>query len=194
MIILEMIKFALMMAWEAFPTGIIYLEEQFVQAIYVFLFVYIKNYGGAILVLLLGIYMAISVMFQRRFLPPHFHRHGFGVIRFLLIPIATLLLSWVMLVVGFVADIRGDNFFEDTARATYTYRSRPFLGWSIARTITRLSLHYRFGRWLTTSIMRLLQRIPRLATNRRVVVAITVVVMLVIIFWGAWNIPYDLTH
>jgi len=194
MLILQMIYFAFQMMMSEFPNGIIYLEEQFLQACYVFLFVYIKNYGGAILVLLLGIYMALNVVFQRRFLPPHFHRHGFGFIRIILIPITTILLSWVLLIAGFITGIRGNNFMEEAARGTYTHRSRPILGWTVVRTITRVSLHYRFGRWLTMSINRLLMRIPVLATRRRVCMAITIVIMLVIIFWGAWRIPYDLTH
>ena len=146
--------------------GIIYMEEQLLQWGLAFIITYSAEIG-TILIICLGIGMLLY--------SAHLNRYFRGVrsnvrrvVHVIFIMLRNILFAWGYLVWGAIHGNVGCN--EQGSRT---------------------SLHYRFGRWIYRMLYLYVFRFIHRNNVRRIVSRI---VALVIILWGVWNIPYDLTH
>lgn len=164
--------------------GIIYMEEQLIQWGLAFIIAYFDEIG-VILVILFG----IGMMIRSAHLSHYFRdvRSMFG--RFCLGLLATVLnifLAWIFLIWGAA---RGTLARTERANTHRVHAHRHGLHHQVIG--GRASLHYRFGRWIFRTLYTYVFRFIPNTTIREWTARI---VALVIILWGCWNIPYDLTH
>lgn len=170
--------------------GIIYAEEQFLQWHIVLGGVYLQQMIPTIIMILAIYFVVMTVVFNRQH-PFHGHHHGGNILRHIWRFIVTILFAWFFLLYGVIA---GNNEqAQRNATTTYTYRRHGPM-FDAARSFTRMSLHFRLGRWLYNTLFRLLGHIPFISRNARVHRGVTLTIVLVICLWGVWRIPYDLTH
>ncbi len=175
------------------PKGIIYLEEQIYQWIYAFGKVWILHNMPALIMAAAIYFLIMFVVVERH----HFHhgRGGIGrVLRFFVRMIITIALSWVMLIFGAIRGERTGGRGENNARVTTTMTYARNWFYTTTQTFTRLSLHFRLGRWLYRAFYNLLGHIAAVNNRERIHEILARSLALVVIFWGVWNIPYDLTH
>ncbi len=172
--------------------GIIYAEEQFLQWHIVLGGVYLQRLMPTIITIL-AIYFVIMTVFANRQHPFHGGHHHFGnILHHIWRFVVTIVFAWFFLLYGVVA---GNNEqAQRSATTTYTYRRRFGRMFEGVNTFTRVSLHFRLGRWLYNILYRVLGHIPALERNARVHRIVALTIALVICLWGVWNIPYDLTH
>ncbi len=175
------------------PSGIIYAEVQIIMQACVLLKVWLEHYGY---VLLIGaaIIFAIScaVFGNTRVRTP---RSGFN--RFFATLgriIVNIIFAWIFLFYGALAGNERNNNGEENARISYTRRIHTGPIWNIVHSFTRLSLHFHLGRGIFRLFYRLLGLIPRFnqendRTRRYIARFLTVLV----IIWGVWRLPYELT-
>lgn len=168
--------------------GIIYMEEQALQWIVAFAKVYFRE-CGYVLLIIFGICLMCSFGRYRRVV-----RGAVGLIITAIVWLLTLLmnvcLAWMYLIYGAVNGRMTDTHQPRRLSIQRDQRNRLKLVWSR----TNPSLHYRLGRWLYRTFNRLLSRIPLVRTNSRFCSGLARVIALVVILWGVWHIPYDLTH
>lgn len=166
--------------------GIIYMEEQALQWIVAIGSVYLREYGYVLLILF-GIALMLSFGHYQRVL-----RGASGAIFATIVLFFTVLINvcfaWVYLLYGAINGRMDNSHQPYRLSVRRAPRNRLHLVWDR----TNPSLHYRLGRWLYRTINRFLVRF--LPDNPRVCSGIARVIALVIILWGVWNIPYDLTH
>lgn len=179
------------------PKGIILFEEQVIQWCVAIGHAWIKA-NGYVFLIIAAIYFAIAlVVFERM---PHMHgHHGIGrVLHFIFSMLVVVLLAWFWLIYGAVRGRRADqeeaNRGEREATDTYTYRRHITRSLSVTNTFTRLSLHFRLGRWLYRMFFNLLGRISVFRNNYRLHEFFARFLALVVILWGVWKIPYVITH
>ena len=173
--------------------GIIYMEEQALQWCYAYLSVLLANYGYVFLIIF-GIALMISMGHYR-----HVLRGTRGIIIATLIWALTVIvntvLAWIYLLYGAVNG-RIDNSHQphriSVQRGHHNHLDFRF-------DANNPTLHYRMGRGLyriffngLTALARV--RIFRFLQNRQVRSIIARCIALIIIVWGVWHIPYDLTH
>lgn len=166
--------------------GIIYMEEQALQWIFAIGTVYLREYGY-ILLILLGIGLILSFGHYRRVL---YGARGaiVATIVLLVTVVINVCLAWFYLIYGAINGRMADT--HQPLRLSVRRNPRNRLHLVLDR--TNPSLHYRLGRWLYRTFNRLLLHIPRI--NPTFCSALARVIALVVILWGVWNIPYDLTH
>ena len=164
--------------------GIIYFEEQVLQWGLAYLIVY-STQIMAIVITLFGIGLMLHLSHQREYM----RRSTFRLGAFMVIVLAFLFniaFAWVFLILGAVRGTvgRGERVtnytIETNAGRMHTRRERNYP-----------SLHYRLGRWIYRTIYTYV--FPFVA-NVRLRSVLSRVLALVIILWGVWHIPYDLTH
>lgn len=185
--------------WEVFlsliwpPKGIIYLETQVLMWIYAFCKVWLIHNMPTIIVALAIIFVIGCVFFGR--VRPHMPRGRFHrIIGTIFRVITNIIFAWVMLIYGATAGQVNNTNGENNARISYTRRVRTGMIWNVVHSFTRLSLHFYLGRGIFRLFYRLLGYIPRIRENNRVRTIVARILTLVIILWGVWMIPYDLTH
>ena len=178
------------------PKGIIYMEVQALMWLYTLIKVWLIN-NGYLLLIGLGIVLAISysVFGNARPRVPRmgFHRIWHTIIR----GITNITFAWFFLIYGAGwGDLNGNNGANN---ATYTYTRRVHAGpvWNVVHNFSRVSLHFHLGRGIFRIFYRLLGCVSRFNNNpneERTRVIIARVLAMLVIFWGVWMIPYDLTH
>lgn len=175
------------------PKGIIYLEEQMLQWVLAIGKVWFKYHMPEIIIAVTIYLLVMYVVFERT----HCHHGGRTIHRvmgFLGRIFLNIALAWAMLIYGALRGEVAGNRGEGNARVTTTatlHRSRL---WAVTQSFTRLSLHFRLGRAIYRLVYRVLGFIPYMNNNDRVRHIVARIVAMIIIVWGAWNIPYDLTH
>lgn len=146
--------------------GIIYMEEQLLQWGLAFIIAYSAEIGTIVIICL-----GIGMLLYSAHLSRYFRGVRSGARRFahgVFILLRNILFAWWYLIWG----------------AIHGAVNRDEQG-------SRTSLHYRFGRWIYRMLYLYVFRfIPRNDVRR----IVSRIVALVIILWGVWNIPYDLTH
>ena len=164
--------------------GIIYMEEQVLQWGLAWV-LYNAEGLGVIVIILFGIGMMLSSYNLGRYFR---NVRGFGM-RLLLGLFATvlnILLAWFFLIWGALrgtmANTERTNMHRMEVHGRHMHH-RVIFGQS--------SLHYRMGRGLYRLIYTYIFRFIRNANVRMI---LSRALALLIIVWGAWNIPYDLTH
>lgn len=180
------------------PKGIIYFEEQVLQWIYAFGKVWLLNNAPTIIVIVTIYLLIMYVVFERR----HHHRRHRGmlgrVIGFVGRFLTALFFTWGFLIYGALRGnlVEEENPDRGEANARYNITRTVYRGrvWSIVQPFTRISLHFRLGRWLYRGSYRLLGHIAYMRMNDQVRRTTARVLAMVVILWGVWNIPYDLTH
>ena len=176
------------------PKGIIYMEEQIFQWGYVFAKAYIYDNMPNIIILATLYILFVYILFDRPYRPHHAGGHLMRrIIGFLLRLLTTIFLSWFFLVYGALRGQLRGNRGEGNARISYGLRPRTLVGRAIF-SFSRLSLHFRLGRGIYRIFYRILGIIPPVRRNARVRSILARVITLLIVLWGVWNIPYDLTH
>lgn len=184
-------EFLLYVLWSIVwpPKGIIYMEEQAIQWLVAFSHAWIKINGAAI-IMVIAIYMVIMfVVFERR---PHVGRGGGllrRILRFVLDFIVVVLFAWIFLIYGALRGEVNGNRGESNARVEHNVRR-----FGMTYRFIRLSMHFRLGRAIYRFFHWLIGYIPVIARNNRARDIIARGLALVVILWGVWNIPYDLTH
>lgn len=185
--------------WEVFlsliwpPKGIIYLETQVLMWIYAFCKVWLIHNMPTIIVALSIIFVIGCVVFGR--VRPHMPRGSFHRIFGTIFRVITnIIFAWGMLIYGATAGQVNNTNGENNARISYTRRVRTGMIWNVVHSFTRLSLHFYLGRGIFRLFYRLLGYIPRIRENDRVRTIVARILTLVIVLWGVWMIPYDLTH
>ena len=178
------LEFFLHVLWQIVwpPKGIIYLEEQAVQWIVAITHEYLLHYGY-ILIILLGFWILFSSVFK--FPKVRYGRSFSRMLNWLFNIVIRILFAWVFLIYGALASDNNGN------RGEANVQIRRRIGFHSLR---YTSLHFRFGRWLYRTAYRLLGYIPGIQRNDRARHIIARVIAMVIILWGVWHIPYDLTH
>lgn len=177
------------------PKGIIYLEAQVLMWIYAFTKVWLMH-NGYILLIGVGIILAISyAVFGNTRRGTHritFHRILHTIIRWL----TNIVFAWFFLVYGAACGTVVGNTGENNA--SYSYSRRVHVGpiWNVVHNFSRVSLHFHLGRGIFRIFYRLLGFVPRFnnQTEERTRRIIARALAMVVIFWGIWMIPYDLTH
>lgn len=176
------------------PKGIIYMEEQLLQWLYVFARTFLYDNMPNIIILTTLYILLVYIVFDRPYRP---HPIGGHVMRrilgFLLRFITTVFLSWFFLIYGATCGQLRGNIGEENARIHYRIGPRTLIGRAVF-SFTRLSLHFRFGRGIYRIAYRILGLIPPVRRNARVRSILARVLAMVVVLWGVWNIPYDLTH
>lgn len=177
------------------PKGIIYMEEQAIQWMVAFSHAWINAYG-AVFITVIAIYVVIMfVVFERM---PHPVAHGGGIGRrvfhFIWSMLIVVLFSWIFLIVGALTGERNGNRGERFARVENQYTNRITRNFGTVYRITRLSLHFRLGRAIYRFCFWLTGLIPAIARNNRLHEVLARIMAMVVILWGVWNIPYDITH
>lgn len=174
------------------PSGIILMEEQLLQWGLAFFLVYLEKYSYMLLMIAALYFVIAYVVFSRM---PHMQHHTRRLFHFIFTMISVICGAWILLIFGALVGNHG-NRGEDVARATMTRRTPIIAGWTIVRNITYISLHFRFGRGIYRFFYRVLGHVGFLAReeNLRFREAIARVLALFVIVYGAWDIPYLLTH
>lgn len=177
------------------PKGIIYMETQILMWLYAIVKVWLKH-NGYVLLIGAGIIFAIScaVFGNTRVRMPRmaFHRIWSTIARV----VTNIVFAWFFLIYGAArGEVRGN---AGQNNATISHSRRVYVGpvWNVVHNFTRISLHFHLGRGLFRLFYRLLGLIPRLSNengerSRRVIARL---LAMVVIFWGVWMIPYELTH
>lgn len=179
------------------PKGIILFEEQVLQWGYATLKVYLQFHMPNI-ICVIAIYMiAMFVLFERMpnitHTAHHLVRH---IISFIFRLLFVVFFSWGMLIFGAVAGrLRGEEVERDSRAVQNVninvYRSRWI---TITQSFTRLSWHFRLGRWLFRVAYLLLGHIEFIRRNPTVHRFFARGIALFVCVYGAWEIPYLLTH
>ena len=173
--------------------GIIYMEEQALQWCYAYLSVLLANYGYVFLILF-GIALMISMEHYRHVLRGTANIVFATIIQFFTI-ILNVLLAWCYLVYGAI-----NGRMDDSHQPHRLYvRRAPHNHIVLRFEENNTTLHYRMGRGLyriffngLTALSRF--RIFRFLQRRQTRSILARGLALVIIVWGMWHIPYDLTH
>lgn len=185
--------------WEVFlsliwpPKGVIYFETQVLMWIYAYSKVWLIHNMPTIIAAIAVVFVIGCAVFGRtRPHMPHgmFHR-VFGTLFRVL---TNILFAWGLLIYGAAVGQIDTTDGEANARISYTRRIHTGRVWNVAQSFTRLSFHFWLGRAIFRLFFRLLGYIPRLRGNARMRGIIARVLTFVVIFWGVWMIPYDLTH
>lgn len=183
--------------WSLFwpPKGIIYFETQVLMWIYTLIKVWLIH-NGYILLIAAAIIFAIScaVFGNTRVRMPRmmFHRVWNSFLRVL----TNIVFAWFFLVYGATCgEVRGNNG-ENNATISYSRRVHTGPIWNVVHNFSRLSLHFHLGRGIFRLFYWVLGFIPRFRNGleERTRRTIARVLAMVVIFWGVWMIPYDLTH
>lgn len=189
------IKFLLHIIWTIiWPVkGIIYMEEQALQWVYAYASVWLANYGYVFLIIF-GIALVISMEHYHRVLRGSVNIIFATVVQFFTI-ILNVLLAWGYLIYGAVNGRMDDSH---QPHRLYVHRA-PHNRITLRFEENNTTLHYRMGRGLyriffngLTALSRF--RIFAFLQRRQVRSIIARCIALVIIVWGMWHIPYDLTH
>ena len=181
------------------PEGIILMEEQLLQRLYATIKAYL-TYGGAMANILIAfaVYAVIMyVIFERRNVVGHMlHRGIRRIVAFIGRLLFVIFFSWGMLVFGAVGGmLRGEGPEDDPrARQNITIRRHYFHFIDVSQTFTRISWHFRFGRWLFRTVHWLLGHIGVIAARPRLHRFLARAIAIFIIIYRAWEIPYLLTH
>lgn len=178
------LEFFLHVLWQIVwpPKGIIYMEEQAVQWIVAITHAYLLEYGY-LLIICFGIFLALASVLN---LPKIRYGRTFSrILNSLLNIVLRILLAWVFLIYGALASDDNGN------RGEVNVQVRRRIGF---HTLRHTSLHFRLGRWLYRTAYRLLGYIPAIQRNDRARHIIARIIAMVIILWGVWHIPYDITH
>ena len=189
-------EFLLYVIWSILwpPKGIIYMEEQAIQWLVAFSHAWINAYGGAIITVI-AIYVVIMFVVFERMPRPAAHGGIIGrIFRFVWSMIVVILFAWVFLIVGALVGQREGNRGERFARVENQYTNHITRNFGTTFRITRLSLHFRLGRAIYRFCFWLTGFIPAIARNNRLHEVLARVLAMVVILWGVWNIPYDITH
>lgn len=189
-------EFLMYVVWSLIwpPKGIIYFEEQLFQWIFAFGSVWMMHNMASIIIAITIYFLFAYIVFERR----GCHRHGItagrSILNFVFRMCVTIAMSWFMLIYGAVRGQINGNRGENNARVTtnITYRRGRF--YNVVQSFVRLSVHFQIGRGLYSLAYRLLRYIPFMQDNDRARHITARIIALVIILWGVWNIPYDLTH
>lgn len=182
------------------PKGIILFEEQVVQWCYATLKVYLLTSGMPQILIAFAVYAIIMfVVFERG---PHHHmghvahrgiRH---IVSFIFRLLFVILFSWIMLIYGALCGgLRGEGN-ENDPRAMQKVTIHRHWGRiiDITQSFTRISWHFRFGRWLFRTFYCIMSHINCIASRPRLHRALARSLALFVIIYKAWEIPYLLTH
>lgn len=164
--------------------GIIYMEEQVLQWGILWVLSYTDTLG-VIVIMLFGIGMMLSSYNLGRYFRS-VRSFGMRMLLGLLATILNILLAWFFLIWGAVRGTLANMERTNTHRMEVHGRHmhhRVIAGQS--------SLHYRMGRGLYRLIYTY---VFRFIGNNNVRMILSRALALLIIVWGAWNIPYDLTR
>lgn len=182
------------------PKGIILFEEQVFQWCYATLKVYLITSGIPQIMIAFAVYAIIMfVVFERG--PRHHmhhavHRGGRHIIGFIFRLLFVILFGWIMLIYGALwGGLRGEGN-ENDPRATQNITIRRHYGRfiDVTQSFTRLSWHFRFGRWLFRIFYNIIGHIGFIAARPRLHRIIARSIAFAIIIYKAWEIPYLLTH
>ena len=178
------LEFFLHVLWQIVwpPKGIIYMEEQAVQWIVAITHEYLLHYGY-ILIILFGFWIPFSSVFK--FPKVRYGRSFSRMLNSLLNIVIRILFAWVFLIYGALASDDNGN------RGEANVQIRRRIGF---HTLRHTSLHFRLGRWLYRTAYRLIGYIPAIQRNDRIRHILARVIAMMIILWGVWHIPYDITH
>lgn len=175
------------------PKGIIYFETQVLMWIYAFCKVWLIHNMPIIIMAAAIIFVIGSVVFGRT--RPHMPRGMFHRVFGTIFRIFTnIIFAWGFLIYGAAIGQVDNTNGEANARISYTRRVHTGPIWNVVHSFTRLSLHFNLGRGIFRLFFYLLGFIPRLRENSRTRGIIARVLTFVVIFWGVWMIPYDLTR
>ena len=164
--------------------GIIYMEEQVIQWCLAWVLYYTDSLG-VIVIILFGIGMMLSSYNLGGYFR-NVRNFGLRMLLGFLATILNILLAWFFLVWG---AIRGTLA---NAERTNVHRMEVHGRHMHYRVIHgRSGLHYRMGRGLYRLIYTY---VFRFIGNNNVRMILSRALALLIILWGVWNIPYDLTH
>ena len=185
--------------WDVFlsliwpPKGIIYFETQVLMWIYAYSKVWLIHNMPMIITAAAIIFVIGCAVFGRTRLhmPRGMFPRVFGTIFRVL---TNIVFAWGLLIYGAAVGQVDTADGEANARITYTRRIHTGPVWNVVHSFTRLSLHFYLGRGIFRLFFYLLGFIPRLRENARNRGIIARVLTFVVIFWGVWMIPYDLTH
>ena len=158
--------------------GIIRFEEQFVLWHIAYGAVTIEKLMPSI-IMVLAIYFVVAYAVlgnQHPFRGGH-HVHLGGVLRFLWRFLVVVAFSWFFLLYGVLCEYRAANG-QDVSTDVTRYGN-----------YTRISLHFRLGRWIFRGINWFLGLVLH---NVRIRTGITLAIVLVICLMGVWDIPADL--
>lgn len=182
------------------PKGVILFEEQVFQWCYATLKMYLINGGIPQIMIAFAIYAVIMfVVFEQG---PRHHMHhvacrGIGnIIGFISRLIFVIFFGWIMLIYGTLfGGLRGEEN-ENDPRATQNISIHRHWGRfvNITQSFTRLSWHFRFGRWIFRSVYNITDHINFITSRPRMHRTIARIIALFIIIYKAWEIPYLLTH
>ncbi len=179
------------------PMGVILFEEQIMQWCYATLKVYILANGANIMIAFAVYAVIMFVVFERNPIGHRMH-HGIGrFIGFIFRLLFVIIFGWAMLLYGaLVGGLRGEGTAgEDNARQTITIRRHYFHHMiEVSQRFTRLSWHFRFGRWLFRASYWVLGHIRVIDERPRLHRTLARGVALFVIVYRAWEIPYLLTH
>lgn len=185
--------------WEVFlsliwpPKGIIYFETQVLMWIYAYSKVWLTHNMPIIIMAAAIIFVIGCAVFGHT--RPHMPRGIFGRVFGTIFRVLTnIIFAWGLLIYGAAVGQVDNANGEANARISYTRRIHTGPIWNVVHSFTRLSLHFYLGRGIFRLFFYLLGFIPRLRENSRNRGIIARVLTFVVIFWGVWMIPYDLTH
>lgn len=185
--------------WDVFlsliwpPKGIIYFESQVLLWIYAYVKVWVIHNMPILLMAAAIIFVIGCAGFGRTrpHMPRLFWHRAF---RTILRVLTNIIFAWGFLVYGALAGQVNNTNGENNANISYTRRIHTGPIWNVVHSFTRLSLHFHMGRGIFRLFYRLLGNISMLRENERNRTIIARVLTLIVIFWGVWMIPYDLTH
>lgn len=182
------------------PMGIILMEEQIYQWVYATLRAYVfYGGGGANVLIVFAVYAIIMfVAFER---PAHHIGHVVGhlvtrIFWYILRLLLVIMFGWVMLILGAARGrLKGEGQENDPLGtqnvAVSVYHSRLL---NVTQSFTRLSWHFRFGRWLYRVAYWALGYIPAIQNREQLHRGLARFIALFAILYKAWKIPYFLTH
>lgn len=179
------------------PMGIILFEEQVLQWGYATMWAYLVYGGGmANILIVFAIYAVIMYVLVERNVGHTLHRGFRWIVGFIGRLLLVIFFSWLMLLFGALGGtLRGEGPEDDPrARQTITIRRRYFHLIEVTNTFTRLSWHFRIGRWLFRTVHWLLGHIGVIADRPRLQRFLARAIAVFISIYRAWEIPYLLTH
>lgn len=179
------------------PSGIIYAEVQILMQTYALIKVWLMHYGYVLLIgaaIIFAISCAVFGNTRVRFPRPMFNRF-FGTLGRLIV---NIVFAWIFLFYGAFAGNETNNNGEENARLSYTRRVHTGPIWNVVHSFTRVSVHFHLGRGIFRLFYRLLGFIPRfnqeddkILRTRRYIARF---LAFLVIIWGVWRLPYELTH
>lgn len=182
------------------PMGIIMMEEQICQWVYTTLRAYVLYGGGGANVLIVFAVYAI-IMFAVFERPAHHLGHVAGhlatrIIGYILRLLFVIVFGWVMLILGAARGrLRGEGQENDplgTQNVNVSIYHSRFL--NVTQSFTRLSWHFRLGRWLYRTAYWALGHISAIQSREQLHRGLARFIALFVILYKAWEIPYLLTH